>query len=70
MTIFDELFASEGVKQVYGIVTEWLAGLDSADRKKIKLVTFPFLAATAAQEANIYVNKLKRPYHLKNWFDI
>ena len=45
MTIFDELFASEGVKQVYGIVTEWLAGLDSADRKKIKLVTFPFLAA-------------------------
>ena len=33
MTIFDELFRSEGVKQVYGIVTEWLAGLDNAERK-------------------------------------
>ena len=36
VTIFDELFRSEGVQQVYGIVTEWLAGLDESERKKIK----------------------------------
>ena len=40
MTIFDELFGSEGVKQVYGIVTEWLAGLDESERKRIKSVIY------------------------------
>ena len=34
--IFDELFRSEGVQKVYGIVTEWLADPDEAERKKIK----------------------------------
>ena len=36
VTIFDELFQSENVKQVYSIVTDWLASLDEADRKRIK----------------------------------
>ena len=40
VTIFDELFGSEGVKQVYGIVTEWLAGLDESERKRIKSVIY------------------------------
>ena len=38
VTIFDELFRSEGVQQVYAIVTEWLADLDKSERRKIKWV--------------------------------
>ena len=38
MTIFDELFHTENVKQVYGIVTDWLGSLDEKERRKIKLV--------------------------------
>lgn len=40
VTIFDELFRSEGVKQVYGIVTEWMADLDASERRKIKWILY------------------------------
>ena len=36
VTIFDELFQSEGVQQVYAIVTDWLSQLDECERRKIK----------------------------------
>ena len=36
MTIFDELFRSENVKQVYGIVTDWMSTLEEKERRKIK----------------------------------
>ena len=36
VTIFDELFRSEGVQQVYAIVTEWLEDLEDSERIKIK----------------------------------
>ena len=36
VTIFDELFRSENVKQVYAIVIDWLATLDDKERKRIK----------------------------------
>ena len=34
--IFDELFRSENVKQVYGIVTDWMSTLEEKERRKIK----------------------------------
>lgn len=40
VTIFDELFRSEGVKQVYGIVTECMADLDVSERRKIKWILY------------------------------
>ena len=36
VTIFNKLYHSENVKQVYGIVTDWLATLDENDRRRIK----------------------------------
>ena len=36
VTIFDELFRSENVKQVYSIVTDWMSSLDESERLKIK----------------------------------
>ena len=36
VTIFDELFWRENVKQVYSIVTDWLSTLDESERRKIK----------------------------------
>ena len=36
VTIFDELFRSENVKQVYGIVTDWMSTLEEKERRKIK----------------------------------
>ena len=38
VTLFDELFNTENVKQVYSIVTDWLAQLNEEDRRKIKYV--------------------------------
>ena len=36
VTIFNELFRSENVKQVYGIVTDWMSTLEEKERRKIK----------------------------------
>ena len=36
VTIFDEIFKSENVKQVYAIVTEWLPTLEVKEQRKIK----------------------------------
>ena len=36
VTMFDELFGSEGIRQVYALVIEWLATLKEEDRKKIR----------------------------------
>ena len=36
VTLFDELFQTENVKQVYGIVLDWMDSLDDKERRKIK----------------------------------
>ena len=36
VTMFNELFGSEGVRQVYALVIEWLASSDDTEREKIK----------------------------------
>ena len=38
--LWDELFGSEGMRQVYGIILEWLKSLSEEDRKRILYILY------------------------------
>lgn len=58
VTIFDELFRSEGVKQVYGIVTEWMADLDDSERRKIKWILYDDMCHLGPFSQNFLVREI------------
>ena len=69
VTIFDELFRSEGVKQVYAIVTEWMAELDDAERKKIKWILYDDMCHLGPFSQNpvvLNINKITRFFGTRN----
>lgn len=69
VTIFDELFRSEGVKQVYAIVTEWMAELDDSERKKIKWILYDDMCHLGPFSQNpvvLNINKITRFFGTRN----